>query len=1421
MLDAPIQPVDATATVSTGSATVVLRTIDGSNYTAVATGRLFKTSDIGNDSPIPVKTIDFEVLPGSNPPLNKITATFTGLVPTDYVLKVTSTDSRTLTPDPRFTIGQPAPAACDLKAEIVSATAAEVNPTPPALGTATGKVKIKVTGTGTNGGYVSVKLSQGDLDMGSELHEKNVTLDSTGSAIVEFTGLVAGIYLLTAKIGNCLYPKQGDLHYPTHEVQIPIPPLEIGDQLTFLPWVQSELARNADLGENGRPELTIKAELRTTDSTRKPATTLDEKPGSGNKAQIYGPGDVLGINLRAILGTTPVPEATGFSPLQLAAIEFKEEDLPWRFSTRKVSGAPVPWCFLLVLKQEEFSRLPQNGQPLPSIQILNTAAYPSADAQQQAMWGHVQINASLGGPKPTPTGTKLAPPDADDIQKFLAETLPQSPDLAYSRLVSPRRLEANTAYHGFLLPAIEAGRLAGLSQSYTKTDAQDASYPSKTILADTFPVYFEWSFATGVEEDFESLAGQLHQANETTQAAVAPLLGGELEGQVLALPMPGVLLDADGEDPDATPVPYEVAHTLWNALSPAFQAGAPVQPRPLVAPPLYGRAYMVSTQLAEPSVRQPVAPSWKHTVNLDPRYRAVAAAGAQVVRDNQEEYVRRAWDQVQDILLANEKLRATQYGLRTTAGLRDQHLPLLTATTITTTTTTPVTGVAGDQRLRYMAPPDSTGAVEPAGDAVTTDASAQALTVEGAIDEPTTTDEFTIMAADGPVATTTVKAGTTLADYGLQLTALSLSRTRAKKTTSGTTTSADGTNSGLTLRETIRRSTTPLAAFSPTFRRINKPFGKYQIGQAGRPLRPTQAEPTLAAAGTASALTQTGTSLRQRDGLLHHLAAGNLAAAPDRTEQVRAYQFNDKIVDHLLFNNVALAPSANSPLAKDPQAVERFKTAFTALVRDTPQPKDGQAVVLGFRKPQFVRPNLDLEDLKQDVITATQPAPYFAERVKQIAPDAPIPTLPSRGDFEYPDFNANHFYVGDFNEPGTGDWLSDDFLATDFLVDTQVAVNDDPAPMAPRRQMLAQTAMASLTIEGASSTIEGDERVQSLESVESNTTTTTTTTNVITGTAPTLHTDADLPVIKQVKAFPVFKEAMGEPLRQRYPELFVPGLGDFPASGVAVLEVNQAFIEAYMVGLNHALGSELHWRGFPIDMRGTFFQQFWDVSEHLNAQTDPIEKPSLKLESALLDITPIDQWVGNPLGSNALEPDPQAGFAKEPLRLALRSELLRRYPTLVIGLQPSQLDDAGQPVPDPDPEHLMLPRQRLPVGQDLAIVTFDVALIDAAAAPGEGGGYYLVLLERPGQPTFGLDAGTNAVTEVAPTGWDQLSWDYKPVHVAPGASLTFDFSDQLKHLPHATAEPDKMNYISDSAMLAYALFQEPILVALPVQELLS
>src|SRR5205807_941078 len=75
-----------------------------------------------------------------------------------------------------------------------------------------------------------------------------------------------------------------------------------------------------------------------------------------------------------------------------------------------------------------------------------------------------------------------------------------------------------------------------------------------------------------------------------------------------------------------------------------------------------------------------------------------------------------------------------------------------------------------------------------------------------------------------------------------------------------------------------------------------------------------------------------------------------------------------------------------------------------------------------------------------------------------------------------------------------------------------------------------------------------------------------------------------------------------------------------PPNSVSLAVTNRRFVEAYLVGLNHELGRELLWNGYPTDQRGTTFARFWDPSGTLGTPPD--------------DIEPIAGWTGV-LGVNA------------------------------------------------------------------------------------------------------------------------------------------------------------------------------------------
>ena len=87
-------------------------------------------------------------------------------------------------------------------------------------------------------------------------------------------------------------------------------------------------------------------------------------------------------------------------------------------------------------------------------------------------------------------------------------------------------------------------------------------------------------------------------------------------------------------------------------------------------------------------------------------------------------------------------------------------------------------------------------------------------------------------------------------------------------------------------------------------------------------------------------------------------------------------------------------------------------------------------------------------------------------------------------------------------------------------------------------------------------------------------------------------------------------------------EYFLPNIQLLEINSITLLETNQKFIEAYMVGLNHEFARELLWREYPTDQRGSYFRQFWDVSGFLAA---PGADPAA-LRERLRDIPELHTW---------------------------------------------------------------------------------------------------------------------------------------------------------------------------------------------------
>jgi hypothetical protein len=217
------------------------------------------------------------------------------------------------------------------------------------------------------------------------------------------------------------------------------------------------------------------------------STPLDPKPFA-----LIGPGDIIGIQRDMIVRTEPRNGIVNFEPNYLAFIEFYDEDFCWRYSPAKPDGDRLrPWLLLLVLKDDEFTR-DDRRLPLPLVTVKGKE--PLSRSDETWLFAHAHLEQAI------PEG------ELSDLERYLISlqaAITTDPDKMYSRLLSPRHLDPNTPYHAFLVPAFEVGRLAGLGKATAGVPAQKPAWDGTTGVE--LPFYYDWSFRTGEEVDFESL----------------------------------------------------------------------------------------------------------------------------------------------------------------------------------------------------------------------------------------------------------------------------------------------------------------------------------------------------------------------------------------------------------------------------------------------------------------------------------------------------------------------------------------------------------------------------------------------------------------------------------------------------------------------------------------------------------------------------------------------------------------------------------------------------------------------------------------------------------------------------------------------------------------------------------------------------
>jgi hypothetical protein len=328
----------------------------------------------------------------------------------------------------------------------------------------------------------------------------------------------------------------------------------------------------------------------------------------------------------------------------------------------------------------------------------------------------------------------------------------------------------------------------------------------------------------------------------------------------------------------------------------------------------------------------------------------------------------------------------------------------------------------------------------------------------------------------------------------------------------------------------------------------------------------------------------------------------------------------------------------------------------------------------------------------------------------------------------------------------------------------------------------------------------------------------------------------------EVMAYPRIDEPMYRPLVALGSELFLPNVGLIPQNSISLLETNQRFIESYMVGLNHEFARELLWREYPTDQRGSYFRQFWDVTAYLDdAGLDPDAT-----REKLYDIPKLHRWSRTSKLGEHDNRQPPGSPPKDEVVLAIRGELLKRYPNAVIYAQRAEwqltnghIDQSKIRVLTPltDAEEANPPRDKLKtplyeakVDPDITFFGFDLSVKQAKGNPATNdAGWFFVIKERPGEPRFGLDLERDPSEPI--NTWNDLSWqdvttEASLLRIRPGMR-----SYVLTTPPPAAEGPEEIaQYQEDrqvhwepgtnAADVAYVLYQLPVLVAVHAAEML-
>ncbi|RQG94174.1 hypothetical protein [Natrarchaeobius chitinivorans] len=1137
-----------------------------------------------------------------------------------------------------------------------------------------------------------------------------------------------------------------------------------GAEYTFVPWVRDGYRPRDDGG-------TIRVELSVEGRGDGDSKTKDV----GVDLSLYGPGEVTGIDRRQVIRTEPTPGTSDFPPNHFPIVEFDRPELPWLFSPeiKDDDGKLRPWMCLITVEQTDgvtLSTAPDDGGAVLAIDDPASPADHLPDPTESWAWTHAQVVGD------------------DDTDGALEAN---RADTTLSRLLSPRDLDAETDYYACVVPTYEAGRLAGIGEDPFEHDdegnridvtgdAWDLEEPPERIR---LPVYYHWEFSTGKSGDFEALVRRL-EPSVLEDVGVRQVDAGDPGPEALgpeALDHDGEVVTVEGamQSFDISTDSYTYQDELVelvgqaSALAPETAVADTDGTDRILGPPIYGQWPPAADEIPDEGDE----PTWLRELNEDPRYRAPAAFGTDVVQDQQEQLMAEAWRQVGDIREANKLLRRARLARGASQQIHD--------------------------RLDELDPAAVLSLTEPAHRRTIDEGMGQtvAATVKNsALPAAVLSPAFRrITRPNGPLSrriggirreriVEEVNDGTiTLGDDGTPADGTQVIDADLAENVCSTALGRSGEDSDWEVLGEAGEGT--LEAIVET------------LGSRCQVVR----ERTQAAmnAYEGPALDRLRTFLshlesvcdEDRGGLLGSLASGVAAedwSLVDVTLGKIARRLSEATDDHEALQTLSQSdPALAAVLEEDPgvtTAYEEFRAMFAVvrlrivvevLFEDACTTAREQLAALDVDHSEAKRAVAELEDLctalcgdeKGTAGSVTQLRNSVAlgavEDIRAVvARMARILALAE----------ARLAVVAD-HANGNGQPLSETCEQIEWYV-TLVRRRLADAPTDPVADALAGSACPRPTPD-ASPKLDLE---RTAEAVREATDPAETIPERMAARLGGLEIRDRTDPLAQIMAHPEFDEPMYAPLRDLSQENLVPGVGDVPLDSVGVLETNPAFVEAYLLGLNHEMARELRWREYPTDLRGTYFRQFWDPAGR---------DPELTGEEKW-DIEYVHRWADDyDLGDNYTEKMDAKGKAADGeetdgdgtddagddeegssgrLVLLVRGALFDRYPnTHVYAAKGDSAEDEDHLtrtplLPDPfdddvegTVEH---PIFRGTLDPDVTFFGFDIDEDEALSDPEDEDdhGWFFVIEEPPSGPSFGLEVDEDR-DEDAEWTWQNLTWN--------------------------------------------------------------